>query len=103
MTLDQIPRGTQTLITVTPHECTPMLDYGLVFSNVSIHRSGPNCKNNGLPNNLEPSVTLLQKHLNINESGGNRTDVCVQFTNRKATCFNVGCARKSKGFSTEHK
>lgn len=80
-----------------------MLDYGLVFSNVSIHRSGPNCKNNGLPNNLEPSVTLLQKHLNINESGGNRTDVCVQFTNRKATCFNVGCARKSKGFSTEHK
>lgn len=70
---------------------------------VPIYRSGPNCKNNRLPNNIEPSVTLLETNLDINtrESRDNRTDVCVQFTNKKATCFRL--CTKSKGFSTEHK
>lgn len=76
------------------------LRYGWVFPHVPIYRSGPYYQNNGLPNNIEPSVTLLQKHLdmNVDESRGNRTDVCVQFTNKKATCFNVGCAQRAKVF-----
>ncbi len=81
-----------------------MLDYvrGNFFPDVPIYRSGPNCKNNGLPNNIEPSVTLKTNlDINIHESRDNRTDICVQFTNKKATCFRL--CTKSKGFSTEHK
>lgn len=53
-------------------------------------------KNDGQPNNIEPSVMLLQKYLDTNIEAPR--DACVQFTNKKATCFAAGGERRPEVF-----
>ena len=65
----------------------------------------PTCKTSGLPNDKEPSdkIFIFIQNLDINthESRDYKTEWGVQFTNKRATCLNVGWG--AKVFSTEHK
>lgn len=67
MTLDQIPGGPHTLITVTPQQCK-LIDYimgklALMFPSIDQDLT---LKAVGLPNVIEPSDTIVLKKIDLN-------------------------------------
>lgn len=86
MTLDQIHRGSQTLIPVNATGVQTVVSscYGGVDTNVPISRSVTNYKNKDLQDNIEPSVTLQKQKNELDMRRDKRTHVSFTYISQPA-------------------